>query len=350
MRRIIDWVGSHVWETTTGVLAVALVGSLVALATTGSEPEPEATPETTTTTVVEEPVETTIPDGDPVVTTTAPPPEGAQEGITAVVVDNVADVGFQVGIDSADLLIETPVEGGLTRFTALYGGTLPDLVGPVRSLRPVSADLLAPFSPVVFATGGQRFVTGGVEAVGASIISPADSIAYQSLERPQPYHLFVSPGFEVLDGQGLAAPWAEGAWSGGDAASEVTLPISGGVTWRFEDGTYVRYRNGGAHEVQPSLDADPVPLSRDSLVLLVAHQKSAGYTDTAGADVPTFDVIGSGDVYVFHGGEVAEGTWLRANQSEDYLFTDSTGQLITIPSGRLYLAIVPAGLDMGVVR
>jgi hypothetical protein len=349
MRRAIDWVGGHIWETATGVLAVALVGTVVALVTTGETPEPEAAPETTTTVAVEEPAGTT-PDDEPEVTTTVAPSAATPEGITAVVVDNVADVGFQVGIDSADLLIETPVEGGLTRFMALYGGPLPDLVGPVRSLRPVSADLLAPFTPVVFATGGQRFVTGAVEATGASIISPADSVAYQSLERPQPYHLFVSPGFEVIEGQGLTAPWAEGAWSGGDPASEVTLPISGGVIWRFEDGDYARYRGDGPHEVQPSLDADPVPLTRDTLVLLFVHQKSAGYTDSAGADVPTFDVIGSGDVYVLHGGELVEGTWVRANQSEGYVFIDAAGQPITIPSGRLYLAIVPQDLDVGVLR
>ena len=54
--------------------------------------------------------------------------------------------------------------------------------------------------------------------------------------------------------------------------------------------------------------------------LIKAAQRSAGYTDTAGTDVPTFDVIGFGDVMVFHGGEARSGQWLRGAQADGWIF------------------------------
>jgi hypothetical protein len=268
------------------------------------------------------------------------------EGVTAVVVDNFPGVGFQIGLNAAELIIETPVEGGLSRFTAMYGEVVPEIVGPVRSLRPVSADLLAPFGPVVFTTGGQPFVLGAVEGAGVTIVTPEGSIAFQSLERPQPHHVFVSPETQAHEGSDLALPWEVGGWAGGEAAREVTLPIAGGVTWRFEDGVYVRFQDGELHQVLGQVDGEPEPLSRETLVVLVANEKSAGYSDSAGAEVPNFDVVGGGDLYVFRDGELLRGTWFRPDQNGDYVFMSEGGNPIPIPEGFTYLSIVPSGQDV----
>lgn len=351
MSSIVAWVRQHRWESVSAVLGVVVV-VLIVLLFTGSADDSDDVLTAASTTTTSSP-ETTIPtetttvggsDDSPESTTTLP---GVPEGVTAVVVDNVAGVGFQIGLNAADLIIETPVEGGLSRFTALYGDELPPLIGPVRSLRPASADLLAPFDAVVFATGGQRFVTGAVAATGASIITPEGSIAFQSLERPQPHHLFVSPETEGHQGAALAVPWEVGEWQGGEPATEVSLPIAGGVTWLYEDGLYVRYRDSEPQQVLAGVDGDPEPLTRETLIVLVANQKSAGYTDSAGADVPNFDVVGSGELAVYHQGELVEGTWARSSQDDGYVFTRNDERTLEIPSGRLHLAVVPraAGLD-----
>jgi hypothetical protein len=345
MRDVIAWVQTHRWETVSGVLGVLLVSSLAVLAVNLDDTPEQLVVDITTTTLAPETTvapQTTISGDDPVTTTSIAPVEGSS-GVVAVVVDNVADVGLQVGIGEADLLIEIPVEGGITRFTAIYGQQIPELIGPVRSLRPVSADILALFRPVVFTTGGQRFVTGAVSATGTSIVTTEMSVAFQSLERPQPYHVFVSPLAEVAAGVEVEMPWAGGEWVGGEPLAEMTLPISEGITWRFEDGTYLRYRDGQPHQVLTAIDGEPQPLSRDTLIVLVANRKSAGYTDSAGFDVPTFDVVGGGDLYVLHAGEMVEGTWFRASQAAGYVFAGPDGEPVPIPDGRVYWAIVPAG-------
>ena len=350
MRAVIDWVKGHRWESVSALLGLLLVAALTVLIMGSDDPVAPVAVDTTTTSVAPttSAVPSTTPGEDPAPTTTLATVEESS-GVVAVVVDNVADVGFQIGIGEAELLIETPVEGGITRFTAFFGAEVPDMVGPVRSLRPVSADLLAPFRPIVFTSGGQSFVTGAVAATGTSVVTPEQSIAFQSLERPQPHHLFVSPGVDVAGGVSLDLPWSTGEWSGGEPASEVTLPIAEGATWRFEDGVYVRYRQGEPQQVQSGVDDEPQSLTRDTLIVMAANRKSAGYTDSAGFDVPTFDVIGGGELYVLHNGEVIEGTWFRPGQDADYEFTDGDGNAVAIPSGAVYWAIVPSGepIDFG---
>jgi hypothetical protein len=346
--RIVAWVTGHVWETVSAVLGAGLLVSLGFLVAGGEEPDEVVVTTTTITTTTSIPADTTTtPEGSP--PTTEPPEEEIPPGVSAVVVDNHPDARFQIGLAAAELLLETPVESGMTRFTAFFAAEPPDLVGPVRSLRPVNADLLALFQPVVFATGGQPFVTGAVSATGATIVTPDMSIAFQSLERPQPHHVFVSPSVDVPAGVEFPAPWVTGEWPGGDPLTEITLPISGGVGWRFEDGVYVRYQDTEPYLVMSAVDAEPEPLTRDTLIVMVANHKSAGYVDSTGLDVPTFDVIGGGDLYLLHNGEVIEGSWFRPGQNEDYAFADEDGDAIPIPVGALYWAIVPDGqpIDLG---
>lgn len=348
MSQIIAWLKEHRWETVSGVLGLALMGTVIGLVVVSGDgediPVPGSSTTTTATATTFSAPSTTEPDGSG--SSTTAPEVAIPPSVTAVVVDNHPSARFQIGIDAADLLIETPVEGGLTRFTALYGGQPPDLVGPVRSLRPVSADLLAPFQPVVFTSGGQPFVLGAVEGAGATILTPEDSIGFQSLERPQPHHVFVSPSVDVPAGVSFPAPWEVGEWPGGEPATELTLPGPEGVSWRFENDTWTRYEGEEPFLIQSGHEAEPEPLTRDTLILLVANQKSAGYTDSTGAQVPTFDVVGGGELQVFHGGEVIEGTWFRSSQAEIYEFTDLDGDTLSVPAGSVYLGILAEGVDV----
>ena len=350
MEKLTAWVREHRWESVSIGLAIALVLSLISLAVvaTGDDPAPEATDTTTTVPGISTTTSTfgatTTSTGSnqaPIETTTTLAPQPTDLRSTAVIVDNAPDVGLQIGIDAAEILIEVPVEGGMTRYTAIFGANVPELVGPVRSLRPVSADLLALFDPVLFSTGGQPFVTGMVADTGARMISPDSSSAYQSLERPRPHHLFVTPSIESLPATVDITPWEWGEWAGGDAADVVEL--AGGVEWRFEGGSYAKYNNGSPVEVLPSFNADPVPLARDTIIVMEVNQKSAGYLDSAGFEVPTFDVIGSGAVFVYHKGEVVEGLWSRADQDEAYVFALTDGTPLLIPSAQVVVALLPGG-------
>ena len=55
--------------------------------------------------------------------------------VLAVKIDNLAPARPQTGLASADIVYVLPVEGGLSRFLAVYSSHVPPVIGPVRSAR-----------------------------------------------------------------------------------------------------------------------------------------------------------------------------------------------------------------------
>ena len=276
--------------------------------------------------------------------------------VVAVMVDNAPEAGPAIGIQDAELIIEAPVEGGVTRLTAMFFENEPTVIGPIRSVRPVDADLLAPWRPFLVTTGGQSFVYREILAAGVEILDEGTDGLFQQIERREPYHLVATiPLIAREAGEGAppvaALPFGD-AELGGTAASSVAIPFSGvaDVRWTYDSGSgrYQRMVNNEPYQIYPDYNAELADFATDTVIVLKAAQRSAGYTDTAGADVPTFDVIGFGDVMVVHGGEVRTGQWLRAAQSDGWVFLDDAGAQFTIPVGSVWLEIVPRYVDVEV--
>ncbi|HXR42012.1 MAG TPA: DUF3048 domain-containing protein, partial [Acidothermaceae bacterium] len=69
-------------------------------------------------------------------------------------IDNVLGAWPQSGLNQADIVFDLPVEAGLTRLMAVFHSNDVPLIGPVRSARPVDADLLRLFGRAYFAFSG----------------------------------------------------------------------------------------------------------------------------------------------------------------------------------------------------
>lgn len=346
------WVEAHALPVGVAGLVSVLAGGgigIAALAGGGEAPSettvavPPAVVSSTTVQPSEEPDSTTA---------TTAPPAGAGPTYLAVKVDNAPDARPQIGLDDAALVIETPVEGGFTRFLAFYQvGSYPRVVGPVRSLRPVDAALLAPFTSVVVASGGQPFVVGAVEGVGVATAGIDTAPGFQILERPDPYNLFVD--LAQIEGAFPPAPadspgFPAGELPEGESAEAITIPYDSEVRWEFAEGVYSRSEAGEPFEVfdDPANDT-PARLTTDTVVVLVAAQRPAGYQDSNDVDVPTFDVVGSGRLLVFNGGRVVEGTWLRSAVEDPYRFFAVDGSEIGLPAGRTFVSVVGRELEIG---
>jgi|FLYL01.1.fsa_nt_gi hypothetical protein len=306
------------WQVATASLSVLSVVLAVMLLTASDTPEGESSVEPTATTGRPTP-------GPETATTSSSPREVAGGSwpagpLVAVKVDNAPAARPHIGLTSATFLLEAPVEGGLTRLTAIYEESSLGLVGPVRSLRPVDADLLAPFRPVdVYATGGRPFVVGSVIGSGMTVHTPENSAAFHSLERPAPHHLFAVPQPPRSDESRPAGlPWRTG--------DPPTLEEPAGalgytvgterIVWRYQDGTYLRWNDDDPFMVLSAPDGEASQLEVDVVVLMFVNRKSAGYTDSAGAEVPTFDVVGGGDLVAAWDGRMVRGRWFRDNQAD----------------------------------
>jgi hypothetical protein len=62
--------------------------------------------------------------------------------VIAVKIDNIVNARPQTGLQDADIVYVLPVEGGLSRFLAVYSSRLPPVIGPVRSAREDDLELL----------------------------------------------------------------------------------------------------------------------------------------------------------------------------------------------------------------
>src|SRR5262245_18184894 len=85
----------------------------------------------------------------------------------AIKVENAPEARPQASLNDADIVVEEPVEGGYTRFIAIFQCHGSDRVGPVRSGRTTDPDFLRQLGPAVFGyAGGRGVVKTQVPKVG----------------------------------------------------------------------------------------------------------------------------------------------------------------------------------------
>lgn len=345
---MLERIRNQPWMVATIVLAVALVVALVALIGSdgddgGSDEVPVTEEGTTTTTTPGE-------EDEPAPVTTSAPADGAGANL-AVIVDNAPGARPQVGLGEAELLVEYPVEGGITRFAAVFPAGSPGLVGPVRSLRPVNTLLLPALTTAVVSTGGQSFVVDEMTGTGVTSVTPDLAPGFVGFGRPSPHDFFIDLEqlADVFEPFGSPAGLPAGTLpDGGGSASRVSLPFEATEYVYDADSGYVRYLDGQPYEVLDPQGSESVQVVHDVVVVLHTAERPAGYSDTNGVPVSSFDVVGSGEVQVFHEGRVVDGTWSRAAVADPFLFFDPAGEPFGLPGGRVYLAVVPRGSEISI--
>ncbi|HEV2452294.1 MAG TPA: DUF3048 domain-containing protein, partial [Streptosporangiaceae bacterium] len=114
--------------------------------------------------------------------------------VLAVKIDNIVLARPQTGINSADLVYVIPVEGGLSRFMAVFSSHDPRVIGPVRSTREDDIALLRQFGRPAFAfSGAQPHLLPVVEhsrIVDLYANKPGIAGYYRDSSRIAPYNLF----------------------------------------------------------------------------------------------------------------------------------------------------------------
>lgn len=248
----------------------------------------------------------------------------------------------------ADLVFDIPVEGGISRLLAFFQSRIPVEIGPVRSVREVDPKLLAPFGALVAYSGGIAPVVTSVLEVAIDGGHPAlGGQAYRRApDRPALYDLMLDPAaaLATIDEPTSSA----GSWlSFGDGMTGAvarTIEIESSplhqVTYGFSaaDGGYLRF-----HESQPHETAAGDQLVATNVVVLVVEQLETGRTDSSGASVPDFEVLGSGEAVVFRDGTAIVGRWERGRVIDFFRFFDESGFEINLASGTTWVHLVPEG-------
>jgi len=271
--------------------------------------------------------------------------------VIAVKVENTPAAAPQVGLDSADLVVEELVEGGLTRLAVFYYSQLPERVGPVRSMRASDIGIVKPVDAIMVASGAAIMVASGaapptvrrLARANVTTVSEAGSkVGYErDGDRVAPHNLMVNLAriAESLRPADPPAPYLpfgspEDLPEGKPATSvEVTFSPASTTRWRYErDSGWIR---------QDDLAATGSDFVPDNLLVLRVKVGDAGYLDPAGYPVPETIFAGSGEALLCHGGEVVTGTWHKdALGSNLQLRTEGGGDLL-VPAGRTWIELVP---------
>lgn len=256
-------------------------------------------------------------------------------------IDNTPASSPQVGLGSADLVVEELVEGGLTRLAAFFYSKLPTEVGPIRSMRASDIGIVAPVDGQMVTSGAAPQTIARLKQAGVAFHQEGQSTGFRrDSGRSSTYSVMADLAAIAKAAKVEAArpedylPWGDAAdLPKGQKATSFTASFGGKSTaWTFE---------GGKYHNQSTFAADGDEFLADSVLVLSVQVGDAGYRDPAGNPVPESKVEGSGPAVLFHQGRMIRGTFTKDGVDGSIELQTKAGDLI-VPAGKVWIELVPA--------
>jgi hypothetical protein len=269
---------------------------------------------------------------------TSVPVDSLEHPSLAAKIDNHEAARPQLALERTDIVFEELVEGGLTRYVAVWHSDIPDLVGPVRSIRPMDPDIITPFGGIVAYSGGQQQFVDMMKAtpvVNAVYDYDDTGLFYRVDDRDAPHNVVLKASELVHRNDDVPPPTQQFAYAATIAGSSAAVdgtPI-GAINSRFSDSRWPGWAWDAAG--QAYLRATNV------LVLRVAID------DTYGA-VPKTTMVGSGEAWVSAGGKSIHATWSKSGRDAPIRLADDNGVTIRLAAGNTWIELVPT--DRGSVE
>ncbi len=297
----------------------------------------------------------------PLTGTLAPGGKVPRRAAVAVKVENLPQARPQWGLDKADIVFEEPVEGGITRFIAVYQCQAAARIEPVRSGRLVDPQILEPLGRILFGYSGaiQPAIneidskTSLLEDVGADKFGNA---YWRDPDRYAPHNLVTSTaalyaaagsvGYKqkpptAIFSYGRPAP-------GGTPAAVINIDDPLDVTswtWHRDTGVYYRsYSDTGA-----AVQGDNVQITASNVIVMLVHEWPTPWPeDDTGALENELTLKGKGPAWVFRDGAQFFGHWERPLLDHPTVFYETNGTKITLTPGNTWVELVPDGLHISV--
>jgi hypothetical protein len=284
-----------------------------------------------------------------------------RDGQPALVVkiDNAAAARPQMGLNEADVVFEEMVEGGITRFAAIFHSRQSDPVGPVRSARSTDVAVLSPLNYPLFSYSGANDVfkeyvrqaplvdvgvenhpskyhrDGGRKSPNNLFSSTQGLFSLARPDAPGPPALFAyRPAGERPTGEGkVAVARAASEWKkGGTARTTVSYD------WDAGSGSWARIQNNVLHT-----DAAGRKIAPTNVIFQFVTYHNTGLVDSSGTEVPEADVVGEGDAWILTGGYLIPARWSKRSKMEITKYVDSSGRDVLLHPGSTWVELIPPG-------
>ena len=303
------------------------------------------------TTTEEETTTTTAPVLAPLTGLVLEDGEVADRPAITVKVDNGPQGRPQSGLDKADVLIEEKVEGGITRFLAVFHSEDAASIGPVRSVRSTDPGLIGTFGGVfAFAGGIPEFERQARQQPVTVVSESASSQGFQyRADKQRPFKTYTSTTklralakdhdrppptlFEFLPaGQPFGPAGAVPATSANVSFGRTNFAVQ----FDAAAGLWTRTTNGTPHTVEGGAQ-----LTFNTVIIQKTPYVATRFRDPSGSRVDEAQVVGSGDAVILSQGKRADVKWSKASATAVTTYTDSAGQPVKLPPGRTLIALPP---------
>ncbi|MBU0546072.1 DUF3048 domain-containing protein, partial [Patescibacteria group bacterium] len=255
--------------------------------------------------------------------------------IIAVMVDNHPVAWPQVGLKDAPVVYEVPVEGGLTRFMAIYTkNSEVEKVGPVRSARPYFLDWLREYGDALYMHCGGS--PAALDLIKQENIFDANEFYnggyyWRDNLRDAPHNLFIKSGNwqKLWSNKGAARTAKEWqGWQFNEAApdgieavdiKEILIKYAPGyeLGWRFNtlDNTFERQMNGKPHlEKNDQISAENILVQFVSVEILDEVGRRA------------IETVSQGEARVLRDGKIIKGIWKKEGVYDRTRFFNENGE------------------------
>lgn len=272
-------------------------------------------------------------------------------------VDNVEAARPQFNLNKTDIVFVEMVEFGLTRLVAVWHSQPVDQAGPVRSVRPMDADITAPLAGIFCFSGGQLPFVNAVKDTGQYMASETteqgdDKGSFSRLSsRSAPHNVIVNVDLLQSQHTDLKAPPAmlpmvafdpetESYEAASTEAGEVTLSFKvkypqAESGWKAEGAYWVRTQDGKQHT-----DEVTGEILRATNVVVLQTKTDNSFRDPKYGPIPRTVMIDSGIAWVFSNGKRVKGTWTKSSQSAPIQLFDEAGAPIKLAVGNTWIELM----------
>ena len=264
--------------------------------------------------------------------------------VLAAKIDNIVNARPQTGLTHADIVYALPVEGGLSRFLAVFSSHYPRVIGPVRSAREDDLELLRQFGRPAFAYSGATATLLPYIHRTARIVDLYDGIAsgyYRDSSRVAPYTLYAHS--QQLLRQASRASKARDIGfrfgpppPGGTAtrSASVSYPAAAfRFTWSAGTGRWLV-----SMDDRPAVTTDSGQLSPATVVIQHTTVRTSRFLEY-GKPPPYAQSTGSGTAVVLRNGKAWTTHWSRPTANGGTTFTTTTGQPMTFAPGQIWIIL-----------
>jgi hypothetical protein len=264
--------------------------------------------------------------------------------VLAVKIDNIVYARPQTGLNHADIVYVLPVEGGLSRFLAIFSSHYPPVIGPVRSAREDDLPLLRQFGRPAFAFSGATAALLPYIHNHARIVNLYAGTTrgyYRDLSRIAPYNLYANP--RQLLAQARHASKARDIGfrfgpppAGGKAIRSATASYPAAsfrFTWSAAKGRWLVSIDGAR-----AVTSSGVRLSAATVVIQHTKVRKSRFLEY-GFNPPFAKSIGSGTALVLRNGQAWKVHWSRPSWNHGTTFTTASGQRMTFARGQVWVVL-----------